>query len=76
MHTTRRDMIKSLAALPRVRFPGAEPDLILSYSSVYTLQPGNPRVSAIAMRGGRFLSVGTDREILPKFLMVNGLRCR
>ena len=29
MHTTRRDMIKSLAALPRVRFPGAEPDLIL-----------------------------------------------
>ena len=42
MSTTRRDMIKTLAALPLVRFPGAGADLILYNALVYTVQPGNP----------------------------------
>jgi predicted amidohydrolase YtcJ len=64
MSTTRRDMIKTLAALPLVRFPGAGADLILYNALVYTVQPGNPKATAIAIGDGRILAVGTDREIL------------
>jgi len=64
MSTTRRDMIKTLAALPLLRLPGTDPDLILYNGLIHTVQPGNPQVTAVAVRDGRFLAVGTDREIL------------
>src|ERR1700704_6667914 len=65
MITTRRDMIKSLAALPLVRFPGADPDLVLYNGLVHTVQPENQGgVTAIAIRDGRILAMGTDRDIL------------
>ena len=64
MKTNRRDVIKSMAALPLLRFPGADPDLILYNALVYTAQPGNPKATAIAVRDGRILAVGGDRDIL------------
>jgi hypothetical protein len=51
--TTRRDVIKSMAALPLLRFAGADPDLILYNGSVYTVQAGNPL--ARTMLGGRWV---------------------
>lgn len=64
MHTTRRDLIKAFTALPLVRFPGADPDIILHNGLVYTVQPAYPKATAIAVRDGRILGVGTDREML------------
>jgi len=57
-------MIKTLAALPLVRFSGTDPDLIVYNGLVYTLRPGGAEATAIAIRDGRILAVGTDREIL------------
>jgi len=62
--STRRDLIKTFAALPLLRFSGADPDLILHNGRVYTVQPGNTEAAAIAIRDGRILAVGADREIL------------
>ncbi|MGB6309455.1 MAG: amidohydrolase [Steroidobacteraceae bacterium] len=64
MHTTRRDMIKSLAALPLVRLSRADPELILFNARVYTVWPANAEATAIAIRDGRILAVGADREVL------------
>jgi predicted amidohydrolase YtcJ len=57
-------MIKTLAALPLVRFAGADPDLILYNGLVYTVRPGGAEATAVAIRDGRILAVGTDRQIL------------
>jgi predicted amidohydrolase YtcJ len=62
--STRRDVIKTLAALPLMRYPGADPDLILYNGLVYTVQPEYPAATAIAIRDGRILAVGADRAIL------------
>jgi predicted amidohydrolase YtcJ len=62
--TTRRDLIKSFAALPMLRLAGADPDVILHNGRVYTVQPGNPQATAIAIRDGRILAVGADRQVL------------
>ena len=64
MSTTRRDMIKTLAALPLVRFSAADPDLILHNGLVRTVGPAGAEATAIAIRDGRILAVGADREIL------------
>jgi predicted amidohydrolase YtcJ len=43
---------------------GAEPaDLVFRDGFVRTMDPGNPEAQAIAMRGGKILSVGTNEEI-------------
>ena len=62
MGSTRRDLIKTFAALPLLRFSGADPDLILHNGRVYTVQPGNTEAAAIAnvrvrMGDGRIESV-------------------
>jgi predicted amidohydrolase YtcJ len=57
-------MIKTLAALPLVRFAGADPDVILYNGLVYTVRPDGAEATAIAIRDGRILAVGTDRQIL------------
>jgi predicted amidohydrolase YtcJ len=64
MSTSRRDLIKTLAALPLVRFPGVDPELILYNGLVDTVRPENPQATAIAVRDGRILAVGADREVL------------
>ena len=64
MSPTRRDLIKSMAALPLARFGGTDPDLILHNGLVYTVNAGAPEATAIAIRDGRILAVGADRDIL------------
>jgi predicted amidohydrolase YtcJ len=64
MNTGRRDMLKTLAALPLMRLPGADPDLILYNGLVYTVHPENSQARAIAIRDGRILAVGADRDVL------------
>lgn len=41
------------------------PDLILHHGRFTTLNRAQPMASAVAIAGGRFTQVGTDREILP-----------
>lgn len=64
MGTTRRDVIRNLAALPLVSIPAADADVILFNGLVYTGQAERPNVTAIAIRDGRIVAVGQDREIL------------
>jgi predicted amidohydrolase YtcJ len=64
MNTGRRDMLKTLAALPLMRLPGADPELILYNGLAYTVHPENSQATAIAIRDGRILAVGADRDVL------------
>lgn len=64
MHTTRRDVIKTLAAMPLLRPGRGDPEMVLYNGLVHTAQPAYPAATAIAIRDGRFLAVGTDGEIL------------
>ncbi|HMD72883.1 MAG TPA: amidohydrolase [Steroidobacteraceae bacterium] len=50
--------------MPLASLGRAAPDVILFNGRVYTVQPGNPHATAIAIRDGRILAVGADREIL------------
>ena len=64
MRTTRRDVIKTLATMPLMRLQRADPDVILYNGRVYSGQPENPEAAAIAIRDGRILAVGADREVM------------
>jgi predicted amidohydrolase YtcJ len=64
VQNTRRDVIKALAALPLIRFQGSDPDLVLHNGRVYTGTSSGPEITAIAVRDGRILGIGTDQEIL------------
>jgi hypothetical protein len=39
------------------------PDLVVLNAKVYTVDPGKPRAQAFAVRGGRFVAVGSSEEI-------------
>ena len=41
-----------------------EPELILRNARITTLDPQNPRSSAVAIGGGRFIAVGTDDDVM------------
>jgi predicted amidohydrolase YtcJ len=64
MQHTRRDLIKTLAAMPMIRIKGPEPDIILYNGLVSTMEASDPDATAVAIQEGRFLAVGMDREIL------------
>jgi predicted amidohydrolase YtcJ len=64
MRTTRRDVIKSFAALPLLGAGMGDPELVLYNGLVYTVHAARPAATAIAVRDGRILAVGTDREML------------
>ena len=38
-------------------------DIVLLHARIYTLHPQQPRVTALAIRGGRILAIGTDEEM-------------
>jgi predicted amidohydrolase YtcJ len=42
---------------------GREPDLVVLNAKVYTLDPAMPTAVAFAVRGGRFVALGSDAEI-------------
>ncbi len=60
----RRDFIKGLAAAPLVRLERSEPDLVLFNGRIITIHPAAPEATAVAIRDGRFLAVGADRDVL------------
>ncbi|HKQ14211.1 MAG TPA: amidohydrolase [Steroidobacteraceae bacterium] len=59
--------IVAVTALPRrssaAQAASGEQDLIVRNASVYTVDPRLPRAEALAVRGGRFVAVGTNAEI-------------
>ncbi len=61
---TRRDIVKTLAALPLVRLERAQPDLILYNGRIATMNPAQPEAAAVAIAEGRFLAVGASKEVL------------
>ncbi len=64
MPATRRDVIKSFAALPLMRFNAAEPDLILFNGLIHTVHADNPDATAVAIQDGRIVAVGPDQKVL------------
>src|SRR5258705_3801562 len=41
------------------------PDLILHHGSFSTLDRSNPAATAVAIKGGRFVAVGREEDVLP-----------
>ena len=64
MGYTRRDLVKTLAAFPLVRLERARPDLVLYNGRITTMNPEQPEGSAVAIAEGRFLAVGSSRDVL------------
>src|SRR5688572_18453225 len=71
--TTRRDFLKAGAAAGLTcaftggglaQEKGAPADLILTNGRIATLDQRRPAASAVAMRGGRFVAVGDDKDVL------------
>jgi predicted amidohydrolase YtcJ len=71
--TTRRDFLKAgAAAALTCAFPGgglaqekgAPADLILTNGRIATLDKRRPAASAVAIKDGRFVAVGDDKEVL------------
>src|SRR5712664_1181913 len=44
--------------------PSSTADLILHHGLFTTLAPAHPTATAVAIRDGRFLTVGTDKEVM------------
>ncbi len=58
--------LEGTAAAAQTPEPGAnstDPDLVVLNAKVYTVDAARPRAEAFAVRGGRFLAVGTTDEI-------------
>ena len=60
---TRRDIVKTLAALPLIRLNRAEPDVVLYNGLVSTMNPGQTEATALAIHDARFLAVGSDKDV-------------
>lgn len=74
--TDRRDFLQAASTLglgvlagPLAAQPGAStrtaPDLVLHNGRVSTMDPARPEASAVALKGGLVLAVGSDAEIVP-----------
>jgi len=62
---SRRDFVRGFTAIPLLALLRTqEPELILYNGNIWTVDPAQPRAQAVAISGGRFVSVGSDREIL------------
>jgi predicted amidohydrolase YtcJ len=53
----------SAAVQPSAAGPGAEPDLIVFNARIYTVDAGQPRAEAFAVKHGRFAAVGSSADI-------------
>jgi hypothetical protein len=64
MPLSRREFLFSLGAFTLLPFERTEPDLILHHGNIWTVNDRSPRAEAVAISGGRFLAVGSNREVL------------
>src|SRR2546426_9295984 len=55
--------VSSLLALPLLRME--EPETVLYNGNIWTADEAQPRAQAVAIGGGRLLSVGSNAEVLP-----------
>src|SRR5215471_15979297 len=55
--------MSSLLALPLARTE--QPEIVLYNGNIWTVDPAQPRAQAVAIRGGRFLAVGSNADVLP-----------
>ena len=74
MEKTRRRLLQAMAAtgltagigtLAGTRAQGMQPDLILRNGQFTTLDRSNPQADAVAIKDGRFMAVGLEREVMP-----------
>ena len=51
------------ASAVNAQAPSQPADLIVTHARVITLDPARPRATAVAVRGGNFVAVGSDRDV-------------
>ncbi len=62
---SRRDFLYGLSGISLLAFLRThEPELILHNGNIWTVDATQPRAQAVAISGGRFTAVGSDREVL------------
>jgi len=61
---TRREFLGSMAALTVFPLEHERPDLILHNGNIWTVNAAEPRAQAVAVSRGRFLAVGSNRDVL------------
>jgi predicted amidohydrolase YtcJ len=61
---SRRDLVKTLAAMPLGSWSRAEPEVVLHNGRISTMYASQHEATAVAIRDGRFLAVGSDKEVL------------
>jgi len=70
---TRRRLLQGMAAtgfavgagaMNVARAQGTQPDLILRNGQFTTLDRSNPQANAVAIKDGRFVAVGQEREVM------------
>ena len=73
MEKTRRRLLQGMAATGFVagtstwgdaRAQGMQPDLILRNGQFTTLDRSNPQADAVAIKDGRFIAVGLERDVM------------
>ncbi len=61
---TRREFLACMAAVAAIGFKRTDPELILYNGNLITVDDSAPRAQAVAIAHGRFLAVGTTKELL------------
>jgi len=61
---TRREFLGSMAALTMFPLEQEKPELILHNGNIWTVNAAEPRAQAVAIARGRFLTVGSDKDVL------------
>src|SRR6266487_3319412 len=61
---SRRQFCAAMGAFALFPPDHIEPGLILHNGNFWTVNPRMPRAEAVAIAGGRFIAVGSDREVL------------
>jgi hypothetical protein len=61
---TRREFLGSMAALTVFPLEQEKPELILHNGNIWTVNAAEPRAQAAAIARGRFLAVGSDKDVL------------
>ena len=56
---------QSVLAQPQADLRGAAPDYVVINARVFTSDPENPSAEAFAVKGDRFLAVGSSADIRP-----------